>query len=471
MSIQSAIKSVRRVATLRSGCARAAPSARRDLGRAWRQFRAVLRARDQGRALPVRPGRRAELERIELPEYTDEVWHGYLPGARPGTVYGYRVHGPYEPDAGHRFNPEQAADRPLRQAARRSARPGARSCSATSSTPPTRTCPSTSATAPPSCRNAGSSIRPSPGDASGRPSVPWERTIIYEMHVQGLHHAPSARIPRRAARHLRRPRRTRSVIAYLRSLGVTSAELLPIHAFVDDSYLVEKGLRNYWGYNSIGFFAPDPRYLHSPFVNEFKEMVNQFHAAGIEVILDVVYNHTAEGNELGPTLSLQGHRQRQLLPAAAGPEALLHQRHRHREHGQLSAIRACCRWSPTACATGRRRCGSTASASISRPSSRASPTASTRAAASSIPAGRIRCCRQVKLIAEPWDIGPGGYQVGHFPPGWAEWNDKFRDTVRAYWKGDEGKLAELASAADRLRRSVQPARPQALGERQFHHRA
>jgi glycogen operon protein len=231
--------------------------------------------------------------------------------------------------------------------------------------------------------------------------------------------------------------------AYLRSLGVTSAELLPIHAFVDDSYLVEKGLRNYWGYNSLAFFAPEPRYQHSASANEFKAMVNQFHAHGIEVILDVVYNHTAEGNELGPTLSFKGIDNAsyyRLMPdqkryyindtGTGNTVNLSHQR-------VLQMVADSLRYWATemrvdgfrfdlATILAREPYGFDEGGSF------------------------LDACRQdpvlssVKLIAEPWDIGPGGYQVGQFPPGWAEWNDKFRDTVRSFWKGDAGVLPDFA---------------------------
>jgi glycogen operon protein len=233
------------------------------------------------------------------------------------------------------------------------------------------------------------------------------------------------------------------VIGYLKSLGITSAELLPIHAFVDDDYLLRKGLRNYWGYNSIGFFAPDPRYLHSPFVNEFKETVNQFHSAGVELILDVVYNHTAEGNELGPTISFKGIDNAsyyRLLPdqkrfyindtGTGNTVNLSHQR-------VLQMVADSLRyWAQDMRVDGFRFDLATILAR--------EPYGFDEGG------GFLDACRQdpvlsqIKLIAEPWDIGPGGYQVGRFPPGWAEWNDKFRDTVRSFWKGDEAQLPDLA---------------------------
>src|SRR5215469_16186849 len=241
-----------------------------------------------------------ELERIELPEYTDEVWHGYLPTARPGTVYGYRVHGPYEPDAGHRFNPNKLVIDPYAKQLVGALRWGPelfgyqlghadkdKSFDARDSAPFVQ-----------KCRVIDPAFT---WGRARKPEIPWDRTILYEMHVKGFTrlHPLVAEEDRGTFSGLANP----AIPAYLRSLGITSAELLPIHAFVDDSYLVEKGRRNYWGYNTLAFFAPEPRYLKTGVASEFKATVNQFHAHGIEVILDVVYNHTAEGNELGPTLS------------------------------------------------------------------------------------------------------------------------------------------------------------------------
>ena len=247
-----------------------------------------------------------ELERIELPEYTDEIWHGYLEGAAPGLVYGYRVHGPYEPEQGHRFNPNKLLIDPYarelignlvwdpacfgytigvvrrRSLVRRARQRAVRA----------------------EGRRRRFRLRLAAGGAA--PRVPWDRTIIYEMHVRGytrLHPAVAER-HRGTFAGLATPQ----VIEYIKSLGVTSVELMPIHMFLNDGHLLEKGLTNYWGYNSIAFFAADPRYFADPLrgVQEFKEMVARFHDAGLEVILDVVYNHTAEGNERGATLSFRG---------------------------------------------------------------------------------------------------------------------------------------------------------------------
>jgi isoamylase len=381
-----------------------------------------------------------ELERIELPEYTDEVWHGYLPSARPGTVYGYRVHGPFEPDAGHRFNPNKLLIDPYARQLVGQLRWGPelfgyrldhadkdKSFDDRDSAPLML-----------KCRVIDPAFT---WGTSRKPETSWERTIFYEMHVKGFTklHPLVAEAERGTFAGLANP----NIPAYLRSLGVNCAELLPIQAFVDDSYLVDKGLRNYWGYNSIAFFAPEPRYQHSSSANEFKAMVNQFHAHGIEIILDVVYNHTAEGNELGPTLSFKGIDNAsyyRLMPdqkryyindtGTGNTVNLSHQR-------VLQMVADSLRYWATemrvdgfrfdlATILAREPYGFDEGGSF------------------------LDACRQdpvlagVKLIAEPWDIGPGGYQVGQFPPGWAEWNDKFRDTVRAFWKGDAGVIADFA---------------------------
>jgi isoamylase len=382
-----------------------------------------------------------ELERIELPEYTDEVWHGYLPTARPGTVYAYRVYGPYEPDAGHRFNPNKLLIDPYAKQLVGELKWGPELFGYQLESPDKDLSfdERNSAHLMPKCRVIDPAFT---WGTERRPQVPWENSIFYEMHVKGFT-ALNERIPKEK-RGTFAGLAQAEVAAYLRALGITTVELLPIHAFVNDSYLIEKGLKNYWGYNSIGFFAPHPTYLYSPFCNEFKEMVNQLHAAGIEVILDVVYNHTAEGNELGPTLSFKGidnasyYRlmpdQKRYYINDTGTGNTVNLSHQRVLQMVTDSLRY---WAQETRIDGFRFDLATI---LGR-----EPYGFDEGG------GFLDACRQdpvlssIKLIAEPWDIGPGGYQVGQFPPGWAEWNDKFRDTVRSFWKGDEGTLADFAS--------------------------
>ncbi|HEY0330058.1 MAG TPA: glycogen debranching protein GlgX [Rhodopseudomonas sp.] len=381
-----------------------------------------------------------ELERIELPEYTDEVWHGYLPDARPGQVYGYRVHGPYAPAEGHRFNPNKLLLDPYAKQIVGDLKWDPALFGYTIGHPDADLSfdERDSAAFVPKSRVIDPAF--TWGDER-RPQIPWERTIFYEAHVRGytMKHPAVPEVLRGSFAGMMH----HEVIDYIRNLGITALELLPIHAFVDDSYLVEKGKHNYWGYNTIGFFAPQARYLSGPFVNEFKEMVSQFHRVGIEIILDVVYNHTAEGNELGPTLSFKGidnasyyrlapDRRYYINDTGTGNTVnLSHQR-------VLQMVADSLRyWAQEMRVDGFRFDLATILAR--------EPYGFDEGG------GFLDACRQdpvlsqVKLIAEPWDCGPGGYQVGHFSPGWAEWNDRFRDTTRAFWKGDEGKLAELAT--------------------------
>jgi isoamylase len=385
---------------------------------------------------------RQEIERVELPEYTDEVWHGYLPDARPGTVYGYRVHGPYEPTQGHRFNPNKLLLDPYGKAIVGQLRWhhslfGYRIGSRRDDLSYDRR---DSASFMPKSRVIDPAF--TWGRAYEKPSIPWDRTIFYETHVKGF-----------TARHPAVPERLRgtyaglaqpAIVDYIKSLGVTSVELLPVHAFLDDSHLLEKGLSNYWGYNTIGFFAPDPRYSATNKIDEFKGMVARLHDAGIEVILDVVYNHTAEGNERGPTLSFKGVDNAsyyRLLPDDpryyindTGTGNTVNLSHPRVLQMVTDSLRY---WATEMRVDGFRFDLATI---LGRESDGFDQGG-----------GFLDSCRQdpvlssVKLIAEPWDLGPGGYQVGGFPPGWAEWNDKFRDTVRAYWKGDAGQLPKLAS--------------------------
>jgi isoamylase len=383
---------------------------------------------------------RHELQRLTLRECTDHVWHGYLPQARPGQLYGYRVHGPYRPRDGHRYNPHKLLLDPYARnivGAMRwhDALFGYRIGHAESDLSFDRR---DSAPYMPRCKVVETAF--SWGD-DRPPAVPWQDTVIYELHVRG-----------HTQRHPQVPPELRGtyaglacapVVEHLQRLGVTTVELMPVHAFVDDRHLVEAGLRNYWGYNSIGFFAPDARYSASGKVSEFKTMVRTLHAAGIEVILDVVYNHTAEGNQYGPTLAFRGIDNAayyRLEPGDAryyqdftGCGNTLNMRHPRVLQLLMDSLRY---WVTEMHVDGFRFDLASALArelhAVDRLSAffdilRQDPVLS-----------------RVKLIAEPWDLGSGGYQVGNFPPGWAEWNDKYRDTVRAWWKGDAGRVGEFA---------------------------
>ncbi len=384
---------------------------------------------------------RTELERIELPEYTDEVWHGYLPDARPGTVYGYRVHGPWAPDAGHRFNAHKLSLDPYAKGHVGELVWGPEVFGYRLETGDDRTFDERdSAPKMPKCvviDPAFTWLR------DRRPEVPWERTIFYETHVRGFTKNHPA-VPEEL-RGTFSGMASKEAVDWMRGLGVTSVELLPIHTFINDSQLMKQGLTNYWGYNTIGFFAPDPRYSSKPaFAHaEFKEMVAHLHDAGLEAILDVVYNHTAEGNERGPSLSFKGIDNAsyyRLLPDQnrfyindTGTGNTLNLSHSRVLQMVMDSLRY---WVQEMHVDGFRFDLGTILAREPHGFDESS--------------GFLHACRQdpvlnsVKLIAEPWDCGPGGYQVGGFPPGWAEWNDKFRDDVRRFWRGDEGMASAMA---------------------------
>jgi isoamylase len=388
-----------------------------------------------------------EQQRIELPECTNQIWHGYLPGVGPGTVYGYRVHGPYEPEKGHRFNPNKLLLDPYAVAYtgeltwnpavfgykmetmddltfdERDSAPFMPKC----------------VVIDPNFDWSGSPGRERKG-SQRQLAVSFSDTIIYELHVRGYtkKHPGVPEHLRGTYGGLAHP----EVLDYLKSLGVTSIELLPIHAFINDSHLLDQGLTNYWGYNSIGYFSPDPRYAsdRAQTLRELKEMVAQIHRAGLEVILDVVYNHTAEGNERGPTLSFKGIDNAsyyRLMPDKpryyvndAGTGNTVNLSHARVIQMVTDSLRY---WVEQVQVDGFRFDLGTILAREPNGFDNQS--------------GFLKACSQdpvlntVKLIAEPWDCGPGGYQVGEFPPGWAEWNDKFRDDVRGFWKGDRSAAA------------------------------
>jgi isoamylase len=386
------------------------------------------------------PASHHEVQRIGLRERTDEVWHCYLPEARPGLLYGYRVHGPYRPEQGLRFNPNKLLIEPYAKRlegalvwsdAHFGYRVGQAKADlsfdkrdSAAGTPKTRV------------------IDPAFTWGDDRPPrVPWHDTVIYEAHVRGL----TMRHPEvpAALRGTYAGLATAPIIEHFLRLGITTLELMPVHAFVDDRTLLDKGLRNYWGYNTIGFFAPERRYSSTGQISEFKTMVKALHSAGIEVILDVVYNHTAEGNELGPTLSLRGidntayYRLSRENPRYymdfTGTGNTLNLQHPRVLQLIMDSLRY---WVQEMHVDGFRFDLASALARELHDVDRLGSFFDT--------IGQDPVLSQVKLIAEPWDIGSGGYQVGNFPPGWNEWNDKYRDSMRAYWKGDESLIGEFA---------------------------
>ena len=385
-----------------------------------------------------------ESARVPLVERDQGVWHAYLPDARPGQRYGYRVHGPYDPERGHRFNPLKLLVDPY---ARALDEPGAFDPSLFGYDPSAD----------------GDDLAPSSADSAAAapksivvesaftwgddrpPRIPWSRTVIYECHVKGL-----------TARHPEVPGRLRGtylglatdpVIQHLQSLGVTAVELLPIHQAMIDRHLAARGLVNYWGYNTLAFFAPDGRYATAgggAQVAEFKTMVKRLHRAGIEVILDVVYNHTAEGDHLGPTVSLRGIDNAvyyRLDPGSprtyvdvTGCGNTLNLPHPRTTQLVMDSLRY---WVEEMHVDGFRF--------DLAPAMARGADVGFRSDAFFEMVRQDPLLSRVKLIAEPWDLGPGGDWGGAFPAGWAEWNGRYRDGVRRFWRGDSGRVADLAS--------------------------
>ncbi|WP_099326940.1 glycogen debranching protein GlgX [Candidatus Kuenenia stuttgartiensis] len=385
-----------------------------------------------------------EVARIRMAHHTDQVWHTYLPTVRPGQLYGYRVYGPYEPKSGHRFNPAKLLLDPYAKAisgticwsdALFGYTPGHKEADLSKDD-------GDSAPNIPRC------VVVDPAFTWGddvSPGTPWHKTLIYELHVKGF-----------TKQHPGVPKELQgtyagltchAVIDYLHSLKITAVELMPVHHFVDEKDLIGRGLSNYWGYNSIGFFAPAARYSGSGImgeqVNEFKTMVKTFHREGIEVILDVVYNHTAEGNHLGPTLSFRGIDNANYYHLASDNKRyyvdytgcgnmpnMIHPR-------VLQLIMDSLRyWVLEMHVDGFRFDMASA---LARELHEVD-----RLGAFFDIIHQDPVLSQVKLIAEPWDLGPGGYQVGNFPILWTEWNGKYRDTVRQFWHGDKGVAGNLA---------------------------
>ena len=380
-----------------------------------------------------------ETARVALPEKTGAVWHGYLPDCQPGQLYGYRVRGPYDPSAGLRFNASKLLLDPYARELSGSLRWSPAVFGFDVTQPDNLSPRSFSDSAPyvPKAVVQGAVGRPGP-----RAKIPWAETIIYETHVRGytmLHPAVAA-----ADRGSFRGMRNREVLNYLKALGITTVELMPVHAFADEQFLHRRGLRNYWGYNPLGFFAPEPRYLSGGGITDFLDMTNAIHEAGLEVILDVVYNHTGEGNHLGPTVGFRGidnGTYYRLMPEDPSQYAndtgcgnTLNVDHPQVRRLILDSLRY---WIKKMGVDGFRF--------DLAPILGRSATGFDRQHAFFSELKKDPAIANVKLIAEPWDIGPGGYQLGNFPPEWAEWNDRYRDTVRQVWRGDDYKLAEFAN--------------------------
>ncbi len=393
--------------------------------------------------------------RVTLPEVDGYVWHAFLPGIEPGQRYGYRVHGPYEPTQGHRCNPNKLLLDPYAKAIDGTFE-WAQSLFGYQF-------------GDPDSRNDDDSAEQMPKSVVINPFFDWSTdrpprtayadTVIYEAHVKGLTqtHPDVPEQLRGTYAAISHP----AIISHLQKVGVTTLELMPVHHFANDSTLIDKGLSNYWGYNTIGFFAPDAKYAanSSPGaqVQEFKAMVRSLHEAGIEVILDVVYNHTAEGNHLGPTLSLRGidnaayyrlvEDEPQYYMDYTGTGNSLNVRHPHSLQLIMDSLRY---WVTEMHVDGFRF---DLASTLAREFYEVD-----RLSAFFELVQQDPVVSRVKLIAEPWDVGPGGYQVGNFPPQWTEWNGKYRDTVRDFWRGEPATLGEFASritgSADLYERSA-----------------
>jgi isoamylase len=384
-----------------------------------------------------------ETQCIKVKEVTHQVWHVYIPGLKPGQLYGYRVYGPYEPENGHRFNPNKVLIDPYAKAiaGRIDWNDSLFGYEMGSQEEDTSFSELDSAPHIPKAVVIDDRFN---WEGDRQLKIPYFKTVIYEAHVKGFTQAHPD-IPEKM-------RGTYAAIAhpvsikYLKDLGITAIELMPVHHFISDKILKDKGLTNYWGYNTIGFFAPEVKYSGSGFmgeqVTEFKTMVKELHKAGIEVILDVVYNHTAEGNHLGPSLSFRG------IDNASYYRLTEDKRYYNDYTGTgntlnvqmpsvLKLIMDSLRYWITEMHVDGFRFD--LAATLARELHEVDRLGSFFDIIHQDP-----IISQAKLIAEPWDIGEGGYQVGKFPPGWAEWNGKYRDCIRDYWRGAESMLAEFA---------------------------
>jgi len=385
-----------------------------------------------------------ETRRFTLTEKTDEVWHGYLPSLKPGQFYGYRVHGPYDPENGHRFNAHKLLLDPYAKAITGgfkwsdemfAYRMGGEDDSEMDDRDNAALMPKAVVVDDAFDWGVDKLLR-----------RPFSETIIYEAHVKGF-----SQLWKELPENLRATYAgigSPQAVAYFQRLGMTAVELLPIHHFVDDSFLVARGLSNYWGYSSIGYFAPDGRYSSGgqagEQVAEFKQMVKNLHAAGLEVIMDVVYNHTAEGNHMGPTLSFKGIDNASYYRLVAdsprhymdytGTGNTLNVQHPR----ALQLIMDSLRYFVNECHVDGFRFD--LASTLARELHDVDKLGGFFDVINQDPV-----LSRVKLIAEPWDVGEGGYQVGNFPVGWTEWNGKYRDCIRSYWKGDDSQIAELAA--------------------------
>jgi isoamylase len=391
-----------------------------------------------------KPDADREAHCIPFKEYTDKVWHAYLPDVLPGQLYGYRIHGPYEPANGHRFNPSKVVLDPYAKRIGRNLRwhdalfgykVGDEQADLSFDDRDSAPYAPLAAVIDPAFTW---------GDDRS-PRTPWHKTIIYELHVKGFTEN-NPNVPE----HLRGSYAglaSESAIKHLTDLGVTAVELLPVHHFLDDRHLIEKGLHNYWGYNSLAFFAPASYYafdgIQQDAVQQFKMMVRAMHAAGLEVILDVVYNHTAEGNQMGPTLSMRGVDNAAYYRLAPDPRYYMDftgtgNTLNMTQPFVLQLVMDSLRyWVSEMHVDGFRfDLASTLARELFEVD---------RLGAFFDIIHQDPLLSQVKLIAEPWDVGPGGYQVGNFPVLWTEWNGKYRDCVRRFWKGDGGAASELAT--------------------------
>jgi isoamylase len=386
-----------------------------------------------------------ESQRIPMPEHTDQVWHLYLPDALPDQLYGYRVHGPHDPEHGHRFNANKIVLDPYAKAIGRGLKWDDSVFGYKIGDPNEDLSldERDDAAFAPLAKVIDTAF--TWGD-DRPPRTPWHKTLIYELHVRGF-----------TMLHPEVPEKLRgtyagvaaeAAIRHLQSLGVTAVELMPVHYHLNDRHLLENGLTNYWGYNTLSYFAPEPAFENqsNPLtaVQEFKAMVRALHAAGIEVILDVVYNHTAEGNQLGPTLSMRGIDNAsyyRLSPESprhymdfTGCGNTLNMQHPRVLQLIMDSLRY---WVLEMRVDGFRF---DLASTLARELFEVNKLGAFFDIIQQDPV-----LSQVKLIAEPWDVGPGGYQVGNFPVGWTEWNGKYRDSVRKFWKGDGGTASEFAT--------------------------